>query len=168
MVCLPDPSVAVAAKLLSPRVADLSNPGATLRELCAGKSTLAFAHNAQHSALEVEAKMRDILVLALQGLLVISLGRAQVAAFPLDSESFVHAANRLQKWDPELDVEALPQSIPLTGVQSTVNELASDAASDALKSLCDGGSVAVQMLAPVVLFQREIALVDAVAGQESQ
>ena len=96
---------------------------------------------------QIRATQMGIIVLVLMGLLEEDSGRIQLASYRRDSESFVHAANRLLAWDPHVSLPWLRELMPeadqdsVDGDHSVAGDLCSG-----LHALLSGESVDMKAL----------------------
>ncbi|CAK0799152.1 unnamed protein product [Prorocentrum cordatum] len=84
----------------------------TLRKVAQNWDMKAFAQNPCTTEVQIHAAHVDLILLSMMGFLAVGPGRATLAAYRRDSESFVKACNRMLDWDPDVSMEELRQIAP--------------------------------------------------------
>ena len=109
---MPPATLASIEKIVSPAVCARVNLMATLRNIAKNWDFKAFAQNPCTTEVQIHAVHVDLIILTMMGFLAVGPGRATLAAYKRDSESFVKACNRMLDWDPDVSMEELRQIVP--------------------------------------------------------
>ncbi|CAK0831366.1 unnamed protein product [Prorocentrum cordatum] len=102
----------------------------------------AFAQNPCTTEVQIHAAHVDLILLSMMGFLAVGPGRATLAAYRRDSESFVKACNRMLDWDPDVSMEELRQIAPEADEDSVAGDHSvADRLCRGVKDLLEGKAV---------------------------